>query len=320
MDQYVIDPYFKNLLPIHDEQTYKRLEEQILREGCLDPLRVWKGRSIIIDGHTRYEICLKHGLAFTVVELEFETREEVEQWIYLNQLARRDLTDKERRYYLGKLYKTLKEENAATGKKKNVLKNLAEESGSSTATIQRAEEFADLIDKVGEVSPELKAKVLSKEVVVPPEQLQEVVDLPPREAQRRTKALIAGTTTEPEEAEQVVRDSLGNVVTNVAFHEIFTDVELFHEILRDIKGIEGKIRRLCKSAGGFGIHEDEMKLTRIKDELDNRIPWCICSTCKGHKTVMVNDTKLVECPECAGFGVLTKFSYQRRENKKKKVK
>ena len=47
---------------------------------------------ILIDGHNRYEICQKHGITYKTVNKDFESDEEAERWIILNQFGRRNLT------------------------------------------------------------------------------------------------------------------------------------------------------------------------------------------------------------------------------------
>jgi N6-adenosine-specific RNA methylase IME4 len=54
----------------------------------------WNG--ILIDGHNRYEICTKHGLAFSVVEKEFASESNVKEWMINNQFGRRNLSNYQR--------------------------------------------------------------------------------------------------------------------------------------------------------------------------------------------------------------------------------
>jgi hypothetical protein len=62
----VVDPELKAMIPPHSEAEREALERALLRdEGCRDALVVWpqpNGDLMLIDGHTRYEICLRHGL------------------------------------------------------------------------------------------------------------------------------------------------------------------------------------------------------------------------------------------------------------------
>ena len=63
---------FKNLIrPLH-RQEFLQLEENILRDGCLNPIITWNG--FIVDGHNRYEICTKHNVEFNVVEMISDER------------------------------------------------------------------------------------------------------------------------------------------------------------------------------------------------------------------------------------------------------
>ena len=50
--QLQIDPHFKNLIRPLQRKEYLQLEQNILADGCRDPLIVWNG--VIVDGHNRY--------------------------------------------------------------------------------------------------------------------------------------------------------------------------------------------------------------------------------------------------------------------------
>ena len=89
-----IDKEFKSLIPALTDDEYKGLEQSILSEGCRDALVLWG--DILVDGHNRYEICTKHGIAFETVQKDFDSREDVIQWIILNQFGRRNLPMYER--------------------------------------------------------------------------------------------------------------------------------------------------------------------------------------------------------------------------------
>jgi len=74
-----IDSDFRNLIRPLSKKEYRQLEENLLSDGCLDPIIVWNG--VIVDGHNRYEICKRHNISFEVYEMDFESREEVFAWI-----------------------------------------------------------------------------------------------------------------------------------------------------------------------------------------------------------------------------------------------
>jgi len=87
-----IDPEFKSLIPPLQDDELARLEQNILsRKKCYDAVIVWEG--VIVDGHNRFEICMRHGIEFEVAKMHFSSREEAKVWILENQLGRRNLTD-----------------------------------------------------------------------------------------------------------------------------------------------------------------------------------------------------------------------------------
>lgn len=89
-----IDAEFQGLIPPLTFEEKKMLEESILNEGCRDAIVLWG--DTIIDGHNRYEICTKYGIPFETVSREFESRNEVIEWIIKNQFGRRNLPLHER--------------------------------------------------------------------------------------------------------------------------------------------------------------------------------------------------------------------------------
>lgn len=98
----VYDQEFRRLLPEMQPEEYRQLEDNIIRDGCRDPIVVWG--NIIVDGHHRYEICQKHGLPFQTVSLDFQSREEAMRWICVNQIGRRNVTSELLKYQIGKRY------------------------------------------------------------------------------------------------------------------------------------------------------------------------------------------------------------------------
>jgi ParB-like chromosome segregation protein Spo0J len=86
----------RELIPSLTSQEYADLEASIVAEGCREPIVVWKGEDRILDGHNRYDICVKNNIEFTVKEKEFATKKDALLWMYNNQLGRRNLSDANR--------------------------------------------------------------------------------------------------------------------------------------------------------------------------------------------------------------------------------
>ena len=94
MKELKIDEEFKKLIPPLSNEEYKQLEENLAEEGCRDSLITWN--NTIIDGHNRYEICMKNIIPFSIKEMNFDNRQEAIEWIIKNQFGRRNLPAYER--------------------------------------------------------------------------------------------------------------------------------------------------------------------------------------------------------------------------------
>lgn len=83
--------YIDPLTPEEDEA----LERSLLAEGCRDALVLWG--NVLVDGHNRYRLCMKHGLPFqTVQNPRFQSMEDVHLWMIEQHLGRRSLSDYQR--------------------------------------------------------------------------------------------------------------------------------------------------------------------------------------------------------------------------------
>jgi N6-adenosine-specific RNA methylase IME4 len=83
-----IDKEFQALLEPLTETEYNTLEANIIKDGCRDALVVTG--SVIVDGHNRYEICTKHGIAFTTASVFFESKNDCKIWMIRNQFGKRN--------------------------------------------------------------------------------------------------------------------------------------------------------------------------------------------------------------------------------------
>jgi len=89
-----IDSEFQSLIPPLLPNEFKQLEANICRDGCQEPLTIWNG--VLVDGHSRYNICQKHGFEFEITQVQFESRDHAMAWIDERQLGRRNLDDDKR--------------------------------------------------------------------------------------------------------------------------------------------------------------------------------------------------------------------------------
>jgi len=173
----IIDQEFKALIPPLTEVERDQLEKSLRANGCLDPIRVWDGHNIIIDGHNRYEICTRRNIEFKVTEIYMRDRETVKQWMILNQLGRRNLSPDAASLLRGKLYNASKQTKAQAGAKGgaaskdqndtclDTAETIAAQTGVSPATIKRDGKFAAEAEAQGVDAEVLAGKVKKREVV-----------------------------------------------------------------------------------------------------------------------------------------------------------
>jgi hypothetical protein len=74
---------------------HEALERSLLAEGCRDALVLWG--NVLVDGHNRYGICSRLGIAFnTVQNTQFKSMDDVHLWMIDQHLGRRSLSDFQR--------------------------------------------------------------------------------------------------------------------------------------------------------------------------------------------------------------------------------
>lgn len=161
---------YKTLIPPLSPEEYQYLEENILKDGVREPLVVWG--DILIDGHNRYEICQKHGITYKTVNKDFESDEEAERWIILNQFGRRNLT----KFQRSELALKLKPMLAAQAKERQKIycgNQYDKKSGLRQNSVQvQKGKTSDDIAKIAGVSRDTISKVSVIQEKGSPEQIQ----------------------------------------------------------------------------------------------------------------------------------------------------
>jgi len=171
---------FDGYLRGHTREEAALLEAAIREEGCRDPLviaRLPDGKHLA-DGFHRKAICDRLDKPYTTKVLAFDDEAEVLRWIERNARARRNETQTEKRYYLGRRYNREKNANGTNQHTKkrvdqsdlpsdSTADRIATEEQVGPATVKRAGAFALRLDKAcqGEMAW-LRDLVLSERVEV----------------------------------------------------------------------------------------------------------------------------------------------------------
>jgi ParB family chromosome partitioning protein len=93
----VIDPEISRIFKISDK-TLAEIARKMRASGYdkSQPVVIWKGENILVDGHTRLAAARETGLdEIPAVEMEFSGREEAILYTFERQVARRNLTGAE---------------------------------------------------------------------------------------------------------------------------------------------------------------------------------------------------------------------------------
>lgn len=199
-----IDEEFKRLIPQLAESEREQLEKNIIRDGCRDAICVW--HKTIVDGHNRYEICTRNQIPFAIKQMSFSNRAVAMVWICANQLGRRNIDNKTRQYLIGKRYemeKMIGAHNAAganqytqkevrlqnaNGPKnnENILRaneRLGKEYRVDPATVVRYGTYAQAMDTLSEIVPDLHGKLMSGQLKITQQDIVKLARLPASETQ-----------------------------------------------------------------------------------------------------------------------------------------
>jgi len=182
-----INPEFKKLIPALTVDEFQQLEANCLAEGIRDAIVVWNG--YILDGHNRYEIANKHGLQYRTVEKHFESIYDAKDWMFVNQLGRRNLNEIQKTVLIGQRYNNQKQKHGGTGANQHTKEQsghfghsaktaeaMAKEYNVGENTIKRDADFATGLEHV---TPELEQDILQGNVKVNKGDVQELAKAEP---------------------------------------------------------------------------------------------------------------------------------------------
>ena len=202
-----IDSEFQNLIRPLRSQEYRQLEENIIEDGCLNPIILWNG--LIVDGHNRFEICTKHNIPFQTINMNFSCRDEAIAWICRNQLGRRNISEETRRYLIGRQYESekmvlkiknplgvnqhtevpppLNNEHIVYKKsptRHTTAQRIADENHLTHGTVQKYALYTKALDELSKKEPELSRKILSGKYKISHENVVALSQLPVAELRK----------------------------------------------------------------------------------------------------------------------------------------
>ena len=209
--QFSIDPEFQNKIPPIGEDEFRQLRENILASGeVYEPLVVWNG--VLVDGHNRWKVIQENpSIKYKVRQMNFPDKWAAFEWMYKNQLGRRNLTDEQRTYTIGKMYEARKNTSAFKGNQYTIVgsgQNVQNQSrreqrngtsgeigkdvGMDGRSVRRAEKFSKGVDALREVSHAAADKVLSGNANVTKQDVAEIGKMSPIDIADAADAIVKG--------------------------------------------------------------------------------------------------------------------------------
>ena len=212
MEKLIIDPEFRDKIPPLTDDEFKQLRENILEDGeVYEPIITWN--NTIIDGHNRWKIiCENWELLkdkYRTKPMEFADKWAASEWMYKKQLGRRNLSDEQRKYAIGKMYEARKNTSAFKGNQHTIggaqsehkhstdgnrtAAKIAEEVGVARETVKRSEKFAKGVDALREANPEAADKVLRGGSGVSQSAVAELASKPTEEIKQAAQEIVTGS-------------------------------------------------------------------------------------------------------------------------------
>ena len=212
-EPFRVDPEFANKIPPIGDDEFRQLRENILAAGeVYESLVVWNG--VLVDGHNRWKIIRENpAIKYRVREMYFADKWAAFGWMYKNQLGRRNLTDEQRTYTIGKMYEARKKSSGGQTGNVNAEKRdaqsgqlvsttdkathgvsgeLAIELNVGRNTVRRAEHFAKGVDALRKVNAEAADKVMNGSAKIHKQTVAEIAKMEPDEIEVAADAILMG--------------------------------------------------------------------------------------------------------------------------------
>jgi len=208
-----INKRFQNLLPALQADELLRLETSIRADGVRDPLVLWN--DTIVDGHNRYDIATRYDIPFSTVGKSFENEDDACIWIIENQTGKRNLTDVQRTFQIGELYKLKKKKHGGTGANQYTKEQsphnedsaktsevIAREQNVSKATVERAADFHTAVTDIAEHTELSANDILELAEKTSKKDIEKIAKLPKQQMVQAVDAISFGEVKDYKEFER----------------------------------------------------------------------------------------------------------------------
>lgn len=232
MVELKIDPEFRDKIPPLTEAEFQQLRENILSDGeVYEPISTWN--NVIVDGHNRWKIIQENPqIPFRTKEMNFADKWAAFEWMYRKQLGRRNLTEQQKSYMIGKMYEARKKsvgnktsernadgtfqsgQNVQDGEsptrrevKDGTSGEIGKEFGIDGKTVRRNEQFAKGLDAIAKVSKEAVDKILKGESRVGKTDVSEMREATSEEVKEFAESINRGELPKKRDGKWATRET-----------------------------------------------------------------------------------------------------------------
>lgn len=343
-----IDPEIRDAVPPLRDEELAGLEALILRDGCTNEIFVWRENNVVLDGHHRYKICLKHGIGYRVRGVSLPDQAAAVRWVRERALRQRNLNEFQRneislqlkgeiafeaetRKKAGKT--DLGMNSRQGGRKKSKSSQSGEEPGpksregrTNAAVAKLARTSEDSVRKVEAIKefgiPELVEMVRTEEVstdagyliatTLPKPEQAELVKLGAR-AIRDKAAEIRRGEVKPEPPKVTV-DRKGNTITDPKVAEIFGRADEIQKFITQMSHLKSEVLKHAESDPlwcRLNVSSFTAAANNVHRDLRFAMPYARCPACSGDGGLNKN------CLQCHGSGWLNEQSYDALPDREK---
>lgn len=257
-----IDPEFRDKIPPLTDAEFEQLRENILADGeVYEPIVTWN--SVIVDGHNRWRIIQENPqITFRTKEMDFADKWAAFEWMYKKQLGRRNLTEEQKSYMVGKMNEARKKsignttsERGADGRfqsgqnvhngqqrenKDGTSAEIGKEFGMSGRTVRRNEKFAKGVDALRGQSSEAAELVLMGKSNVTKDEIAELADKTEQEIAKAAKNIVDGKPVirKPKPMSPQMKDFSKKLLDVVSEMENTNKAYTLDDAIRDLNSAE----------------------------------------------------------------------------------
>jgi hypothetical protein len=279
-----IDPEFAEKIPPLTEDEFEQLRENILEAGeVYNPIVTWHGT--IVDGHNRWKIILEHPeIKWHAQEKNFADKWAAFDWMYKNQLGRRNLTDEQRTYMIGKMYEARKQSvggqirgSAQSGHAIRTSEQIAKEIGVGKETVKRAEKFMQGVDAIKSVNHEAADKILSGKAKANNMTVQSYANAEPEAIKQAADAIIHDKAIEtpkkpaPRTDRHTRRDERDEEKRDPNFTPVYTEEMLLEDFRLNGQTYVELLRSTVEERANAITDENRPKIKAIIDDIIDEI-------------------------------------------------